>query len=88
MATSGSYGSVNTYSLSEWQKLEANGAAFLPASGYRYGKSFYQENNGTYWSSSTSSNGAYNCDFHSNYIHPQTNGHLYYAEAVRLVIAE
>ncbi len=88
MATSGSYNSVNTYSLSEWQQLEANGAVFLPASGYRYGKSFYQEDNGTYWSSSPCSRGAYNCDFHSNYMHPQQEGDLYWSQAVRLVIAE
>jgi len=88
MATSGSYNSVNTYSLSEWQQLEANGAVFLPASGFRYGKSFYQEDNGTYWSSSACNIGAYLCDFHKNYMHPQQPGNLYYAQAVRLVIAE
>ena len=88
MATSGSYGSVNTYSMSELQQLEANGAVFLPASGYRYGKSFYQEDNGTYWSSSACNIGAYVCDFHKNYMQPQQPGNLYYAQAVRLVIAE
>ena len=86
--SSTSYADVNNYTLIQWEKLEENGAVFLPASGYRYGTRYYQENGGTYWSCSTSSNGAYNCNFHSNYMHPQTNGHLYYAQAVRLIINE
>ena len=91
MSSSNSYVSVNNYTLLQWKALEENGAVFLPAAGYRYGKSYGSDGNGgsgTYWSSSITSNGAYNCDFHCNYMHPQQSGAVYFAEAVRLVIAE
>ena len=47
------YATVNSYTASEWSKMEANGAVFLPAAGYRYGAGvntvgYY----GNYWSSS------------------------------------
>ena len=52
--TSGASGSfaINTYSASDWSKMEANGAVFLPAAGYRNGTVVsvvgYE---GDYWSS-------------------------------------
>ena len=45
--------SQNTYSASEWSKMEANGAVFLPAAGYRDGTDVYNVGSyGYYWSSS------------------------------------
>ena len=47
------YATVNSYTASEWSKMEANGAVFLPAVGYRIGTAVYGV--GTYgncWSSS------------------------------------
>ena len=45
--------SQNTYSASEWSKMEANGAVFLPAAGYRFGTDVYGVGyGGDYWSSS------------------------------------
>ena len=41
----------NTYSVADWTKLEANGAVFLPAAGYRVGVNFV-DSEGRYWSSS------------------------------------
>ena len=43
----------NTYSTTEWAKMEANGAVFLPAAGYRAGTGASSWNSqGEYWSSS------------------------------------
>ncbi|MCR4799193.1 MAG: hypothetical protein K5860_01640 [Bacteroidales bacterium] len=45
--------SQNTYSASDWSKMEANGAVFLPAAGYRFGTDVYGvSSGGDYWSSS------------------------------------
>ena len=47
--------SQNTYSASDWSKMEANGAVFLPAAGYRDGTDVNSVgSNGDYWSSSAS----------------------------------
>jgi hypothetical protein len=47
------YATVNSYTASEWAKMEANGAVFLPAAGYRYVTDVvYVGSNGIYWSSS------------------------------------
>lgn len=46
--------SLNTYSLTEWDKMEANGAVFLPASGFRNaGDLFRVGSEGRYWSATT-----------------------------------
>ena len=45
--------SQNTYFASDWSKMEANGAVFLPAAGSRYGTYVYDvASYGRYWSSS------------------------------------
>ncbi|MGM9818793.1 MAG: hypothetical protein ACI30B_07430 [Paludibacteraceae bacterium] len=45
------YADYQTFTLAEWQKLEAAGAVFLPASGGRYGSSIYDvQYFGYYWS--------------------------------------
>lgn len=42
----------NTYDASQWADMEAVGAVFLPAAGYRGGTSIYKVNDkGSYWSS-------------------------------------
>lgn len=44
---------ANTYTTSEWSKMEANGAVFLPAAGVRHGTDvYYVGSDGNYWSSS------------------------------------
>ena len=52
--TSGMNGfSNNTYTTSDWVKMEANGAVFLPAAGRRYGSEVNRVGSyGNYWSSS------------------------------------
>ena len=43
----------NTYSASEWSKMEANGAVFLPAAGCRVGTDvYYVGSDCGYWSGS------------------------------------
>jgi len=44
--------SDNVYSIADWQKMEANGAVFLPAGGYREGMKISDAGvTGCYWSS-------------------------------------
>ncbi len=42
----------NVYNYSEWAKMEAAGAVFLPTAGERYGNSVRNLGDGCYWSSS------------------------------------
>ena len=42
----------NSYTLAQWAQMEAAGAVFLPATGFRYGSDvYYVGNDGNYWSS-------------------------------------
>ncbi|MBR2369887.1 MAG: hypothetical protein IKA83_07000 [Paludibacteraceae bacterium] len=61
------YAEYQTFSSSEWTKLENSGAVFLPAAGYRYGSNlYYVQNYGYYWSATEGySNGAYSLNFGS-----------------------
>ena len=53
----------NTYTSKEWQNMEASGAVFLPAAGYRWSTYVYEVGSlGAYWSASTLGGDA--CDFH------------------------
>ncbi len=45
------YAAYQTFTVAEWSKLEAVGAVFLPAAGYRYGANvIYVQFYGRYWS--------------------------------------
>ena len=47
----------NVYSASEWKKMEARGAVFLPAGGWRFGKEMTRVNEyGGYWTSTGTDN--------------------------------
>lgn len=80
--------SSNGISQSDWtNRLEANGAVFLPAAGKRYGTDVYYDGScGYYWSASyKGSNGAYYVYFYDDYLnadngYSRVNGH-----SVRLV---
>ena len=56
---------TNFYSCSEWAQMEAAGAVFLPAAGYRVGAVVgFVGSHGNYWSSSSpNDNSAYNLAF-------------------------
>lgn len=50
---SDNYKTVNSFTAGEWAKMEANGAVFLPAAGYRTEKRLWEVDfEGGYWSSS------------------------------------
>jgi len=86
----------NNYTLSEWNRMEAAGAIFLPAAGYRTGTSFYNPYAGIgiaglYWSS-TQIWGAmayqmvipgYGCNYSSGCF-----GNRYLGSSVRLIKTE
>ena len=84
--TYGEDGWQNTYSASDWSKMEANGAVFLPAAGDRSGADVYGVGSGgNYWSSSAyGSYNAYCLYFGSGRV--DTGGSSrYYGLSVRLV---
>ena len=69
----------NSYTLAQWEQMEAAGAVFLPAAGFREGTDalcvgYY----GMYWSSSSNNeDGAYYFDFSSRTIYVTFRGHNY-----------
>ena len=83
---------TNFYSCSEWAQMEAAGAVFLPAAGYRVGAAVeFVGTHGNYWSSSSpNSNSAYSLTF--VYLYPyfvefstEKNMLRYHGFSVRLV---
>ncbi len=80
----------NTYSIEDWAKMEANGAVFLPAAGYRSGTDVNGVGSGYYWSSSANTvHDAYYLYFNGNGTQQTNNeGNYYgrrYGRSVRLV---
>ena len=78
----------NVYEDWQWRKMEAAGAVFLPAAGYRYDKIVYDVDIfGAYWSSSYYENSRayafYFDDYEEDLSIPPVE--LYYGYAVRLV---
>ena len=81
------YADYQTFTLDQWQKLEAAGAVFLPASGNRNGWDVNDvEYFGYYWSA-TADDSDYACrlDFRSDYAWPHDFNHRLWGQAVRLV---
>lgn len=80
----------NVYTIEQWEQLEAVGAIFLPAAGYReltaYGK---QNEHGTYWSVSPLNSNYPDCAlsliFNENELYPNAGVSRSYAFSVRLV---
>jgi hypothetical protein len=80
------YAAYQTFTVAEWSKLEAAGAVFLPAAGYR-GGSYVNEvqENGAYWSSKGYDRClAYCLRFTSDEAHLESN-YRDYGRSVRLV---
>ena len=77
----------NVYSYSDWAKMEAAGAVFLPAAGWRSGTSVNGVGSrGYYWSSSHSnSNDVYFHCFYSDHVNPSGYNVRRYGFSVRLV---
>lgn len=80
------YANYQTFTPEQWEKLEAAGAVFLPASGRRYGSSIsYVQYGGYCWSATPrDSSYAYYLYFSSNEAVWFSN-YRYYGQAVRLV---
>lgn len=78
---------LNVYTDEEWLAMEANGAVFLPATGFRKGLSVEGvKNSGCYWSSKPiSQNSAYRCGFGTKRVSPESQEEKYNGCAVRLV---
>ncbi len=81
------YATYQTFTLDQWQKLEAAGAVFLPASGSRYGSSMnYVQSRGRYWSATADgSYYAYSLNFSSAGAYADYRYDRNYGHAVRLV---
>ena len=81
------YADYQTFTLDQWQKLEAAGAVFLPASGCRFGSDMrYVRYYGGYWSATPiDSDYAGSLDFISDYAYTYYDSYRYYGQAVRLV---
>ena len=84
---------TNTYTIAQWNLMEAAGAVFLPAAGIRTGTSIENAGkSGIYWSSAplvsgTDSPGAaYNFEFSTNSFSPTAHGSRCKGRPVRLVI--
>ena len=80
------YAAYQTFTAAEWSKLEAAGAVFLPASGYRVGSHVLSvQDYGDYWSATGfNSNFVYYLYFYSDAAH-MTNYNRYIGQSVRLV---
>ncbi|MCR5352008.1 MAG: fimbrillin family protein [Bacteroidales bacterium] len=80
---------ANTISASDWtSKLEAHGAVFLPAAGYRGNGTIISSVGvfGIYWSSTANgTTEAYRLTFNSTYVNPHRNLQRYDGYSVRLV---
>lgn len=82
------YADHRTFTLSDWQQLEAAGAVFLPASGFREGSFVgYVQSSGYYWSAAPDgSDKAYYMFFISDsYVSYNYSRNRYSGLAVRLV---
>ena len=79
--------SSNIISDTDWPMLEAAGAVFLPAAGYRIGTSVIGAGSyGGYWSASPDGGTyAYGVYFFDGYLSPGSNNNRYYGFSVRLV---
>lgn len=84
---SGSAYADNIYTLAQWEKMEAAGAIFLPAAGYRNATLvYYAGAHGYYWScSANEATNAYRLYFLAGNLNPQVYNNRCYGLAVRLV---
>ncbi|MCQ2260188.1 MAG: hypothetical protein MJZ77_02220 [Bacteroidales bacterium] len=77
----------NRYTAAQWEQMEAAGAVFLPAAGYRfYTRVGNSGAHGYYWSSTPQSeNTAYNMGFSDSNVDDDANGNRNLGFSVRLV---
>lgn len=86
--TAGSSEWENSYITDQWDQMEANGAVFLPAAGFRKGTTVnYAGSRGYYWSSTSNESDAdraYGMNFDSNFLGPSSNFNRNRGRSVRL----
>lgn len=77
----------NIYSNGEWELMEAAGAVFLPADGFRWGEMPYSfDCEGLYWSSTTKGKGCpYTMHFDGNILAVDWDDDPQFGQSVRLV---
>ena len=77
---------ANSYSSTDWEKMESAGCVFLPAAGLRSGTSVSNSStHGYYWSSTTSNNSPSRMGFRAEDVTPDYNSYRYNGFSVRLV---
>ena len=81
------FAAYQTFTADQWSKMEAAGAVFLPAAGYRYGSDVrYVQKSGRYWSATEyDSYGALILHFASDGAIVRRSGHRDNGQSVRLV---
>ena len=77
---------TNSYTATQWEKMEKNGAVFLPAAGFRYTTSLEEVGSeGYYWSNTPFEYYRADCvGFASNYLNPQSYVDRCFGCSVRL----
>ena len=86
--TAGSSAWANSYTTDQWEKMEKNGAVFLPATGVRSGSSVSYVGSSYYWSSTSHESyaqHAYSVRFGESDLNPQKFIFRYEGRSVRLV---
>jgi len=78
---------ANKYTAENWALMEAAGAVFLPAAGYRDETTVKNvDSYGYYWSSSPDGeDGPYSVSFYSDYLYADYNDYRFWGQSVRLV---
>ena len=78
---------ANKYTAENWALMEAAGAVFLPAAGYREETTVKNvDSYGYYWSSSPDGeDGPYSVYFYSDYLDADYNDYRFWGQSVRLV---
>ena len=86
LASSSTDWTHNSYTLFQWAQMEASGAVFLPAAGYRFHTSVNDVGDGGYyWSSAPNGDRAYNVSFYSGYLYATNNSYRVKGFSVRPV---
>ena len=81
-----SYATYQSFSASEWSKLEASGTVFFPAAGYRYGSGVYGvQYGGDYWSATGYGSGVAGLLYFGSFDAGMDYYIRYYCRSVRLV---
>ena len=75
---------TNTYTAERWADMESAGAVFLPVTELREGSSIKRPNEGYYWSTTCSADGAFSAGFFSSGVNTSKHWSHYFGAAVRL----